>query len=134
MAEGLLRAIGGDRFQVMSAGAAPAAQVSPYAIEVMAEIGIDISQARTKSIQSVQNESFDWVITLCDWARQACPIFRSKNGAAKRLHWSVPDPIDATGTREEILKVYRDARDLIARQIREWLKKEFDIGPEISSH
>jgi arsenate reductase len=84
MAEGLLRAMAGDRFDVASAGVAPSS-VRPEAIEVMREIGIDISSHRSKSVDEFTDEQFDYVITVCDNAREQCPVFPAQ---AKMLHWS----------------------------------------------
>src|SRR6266581_2518190 len=91
MAEGLLRSLGGDQFEAYSAGT-EATSVRPLAIEVMAELGIDISGQQSKQLSRYLNEPFDEVITVCDTAAEACPIFPS----AKRLrHWSFPDPSQA---------------------------------------
>jgi len=131
MAEGFMRLWGGESVRVMSAGSHPASQVSPLAIEVMREKGIDISHQFPKSLESVADESFDWVITLCDDAKQVCPIFRGKDGAARQLHWSIPDPCGASYDEEEILYEYRSARDLIASRIANWLKEELGIVVEV---
>ena len=109
MAEGLLRSIGGDRFEVESSGTI-ASFVRPQAIAVMAEIGIDISEHRSKCLDGFLGTSFDYVITVCDHAGANCPVFP---GAAKRLHWSFDDPAEATGSDEEILTVFRRVRDEI---------------------
>jgi len=113
MAEGLLRHLAGNRFEVFSAGIAPSV-VNPYAIKVMAEIGIDISQHRSKSIGEFRGGSFDYVITVCDNARESCPFFPA---AKKQLHWGFPDPANADGTPEQILAVYRTVRDSIKEKI-----------------
>ncbi|HQY66511.1 MAG TPA: arsenate reductase ArsC, partial [Pyrinomonadaceae bacterium] len=94
MAEGLLRDIAGDRFDVVSAGTL-ASFVRPQAIAVMAEIGIDISGHRSKCLDEFFGQSFDYVITVCDNANETCPIFP---GRAKRIHWSFDDPAEAVGT------------------------------------
>src|SRR5947209_3722629 len=107
MAEGLLRHLGGDRFEVFSAGT-EATQVRPLAIKAMAELGIDISKQQSKTLDRYLNEPFDEVITVCDTAAEACPVFP---GAAKRNHWSFPDPSQATGSEAEQLAVYRRVRD-----------------------
>jgi arsenate reductase len=117
MAEGWLRYLGGDRFEVFSAGT-EATQVRPQAIKVMAELGIDISGQRSKTLDRYLNEPFDKVITVCDQANETCPVFF---GAQKRLHWSFPDPSKATGTEEEQLAVYRRVRDEIRARIEQVL-------------
>lgn len=113
MAEGLLRSLGGDRFEIFSAGT-EATQVRPLAIQVMAEQGIDISGQQSKTLERYLNEPFDEVITVCDAAAEACPIFP---GAAHRRHWSFPDPSQARGSEAEQLAVYRNVRDAICARI-----------------
>ena len=97
MAEGLLRHLGGDRFEAYSAGT-EATQVRPLAIEVMRELDIDISGQQSKTLDRYVGEPFDKVITVCDTAAEACPVFP---GAREQLHWSFPDPSQATGSPEE---------------------------------
>jgi arsenate reductase (thioredoxin) len=113
MAEGLLRHLGNDRFEVFSAGT-EATFVRPMAIKAMAELGIDISRQQSKTLDRYLDEPFDDVITVCDTAAEACPVFP---GAARRLHWSFKDPSKATGSESEQLKVYRQVRDLIRSRI-----------------
>jgi arsenate reductase len=113
MAEGLLRWLGGSVVEVTSAGTNPK-PVHPDAVRVMREIGLDISRQKSKSAEPYYRQRFDYVITLCDDAREACPIFP---GAAKSLHWSLPDPAAATGTEEERLQVFREVRDRLAARI-----------------
>ncbi len=113
MAEGLLRALGGERFEPYSAGT-EATRVRQPAIDVMAEIGIDISGQQSKTLERYRDEPFDLVITVCDQANEACPIFP---GAKRRLHWSFPDPSTATGAEEEQRAVYRQVRDAIRERI-----------------
>ena len=117
MAEGLLRHLGGDRFAAFSAGT-EATQVRPLAIKAMAELGIDISHQQSKTLDRYLNEPFDMVITVCDQANEACPVFF---GAQKRLHWSFPDPSKAIGTETEQLAVYRRVRDEIEARIEQEL-------------
>jgi arsenate reductase len=117
MAEGLLRYLGGSRFEVHSAGT-EATHVRPFAIEAMAELGIDISQQQSKTLDRYLGEPFDAVITVCDQAAEACPVVP---GARRRLHWSFPDPSKATGPRDEQLAIYRQVRDAIAARIRDEL-------------
>jgi arsenate reductase len=113
MAEGLLRHLAGDRFAVYSAGT-EATHVRPLAIAAMADLGIDISGQQSKTLERYLGEPFDYVITVCDQANEACPVFP---GAKKRLHWSFPDPSRATGSEDAQLRVYREVRDAIARRI-----------------
>ena len=113
MAEGLLRSLGGDQFEAFSAGT-EATQVRPLAIKAMAELGIDISKQQSKTLERYLSEPFDEVITVCDTAAEACPLFP---GAAKMQHWSFPDPSKATGSQEEQLAVYRHVRDDIRARI-----------------
>jgi arsenate reductase len=113
MAEGLLRAYGGDRFEVFSAGT-EATFVRPQAIAAMAELGIDISYQESKTLERFLGEPFDAVITVCDDANESCPVFL---GATRRLHWSFPDPSTVTGTDAEQLAVYRRVRDDIKSRI-----------------
>jgi arsenate reductase len=117
MAEGLLRHLAGDRFDAYSAGT-EATHVRPLAIRAMAELGIDIADQQSKTLDRYLGEAFDAVITVCDQAAEACPVFP---GARTRLHWSFPDPSKAAGTEAEQLAVYRQVRDAIARQIRDAL-------------
>ncbi|HZS48545.1 MAG TPA: arsenate reductase ArsC [Blastocatellia bacterium] len=114
MAEGLLRHDGGDRFEVYSAGTKPS-QVRPEAIEVMKEIGIDISSHRSKSVDEFVGQSFDYVITVCDNAKENCPIFP---GGTKHIHSSFDDPAAAQGDYDARLAVFRRVRD----EVRDRLK------------
>jgi arsenate reductase len=118
MAEGLLRARAGDRFQVFSAGARPVGHVHPLAIHVMQELGIDISRHTSKSLDVFDGQKFDYLITVCDNAREACPTYA---GAAQQLHWSFDDPAHATGTEEQKLTVFRRVRDEIRQRIQRFL-------------
>ena len=103
MAEALLRKHGGDRFEVSSAGTEPRG-VNPLTLRVLDEAGIDASWARSKSVDEFLGDPFDFVITVCDQARQACPVFP---GVHESLHWGYEDPAEATGTDEERLAVFR---------------------------
>jgi arsenate reductase len=114
MAEGMLRAWGAGRFEVESAGT-EATHVRPEAIAVMAEIGIDIAGQESKSLERFLGRPFDRVITVCDDAREACPVFP---GATQTSHWSFPDPSAASGSEDERLAVFRSVRDEIAERIR----------------
>ena len=113
MPKGLLRSLGGDQFEAFSAGT-EATQVRPLAMKAMAELGIDISQQQSKTLKRYLNEPFDEVITVCDTAAEACPLFP---GAAKMHHWSFPDPSQATGSEAEQFAVYRRVRDAIRARI-----------------
>lgn len=111
MAEGLLRHLAGDRFEVHSAGT-EATFVRPEAIRAMAELGSDISHQESKTLDRYVDEPFDFVVTVCDNANEACPFFP---GAKNRLHWSLPDPSQAAG--DERLAVFREVRDEIWSRI-----------------
>jgi arsenate reductase (thioredoxin) len=113
MAEGLLRYLAGDRFEAMSAGT-EATHVRPLAIRAMEEIGIDISGQESKTLDRYLQEPFDYVITVCDDANEACPFFP---GAQNRLHWSFEDPSWVEGSEEERLAVFRSVRDRIRERI-----------------
>jgi arsenate reductase len=118
MAEGFLRAMAGDRFEVASAGT-EATAVRPLATQVMSEVGVDLSGHSSKTLDQFVAQPWDFVITVCDSANERCPVFPA---AAKRLHWSFPDPSRATGTDEAKLAVFRDVRDAIGRRLQEWLR------------
>jgi arsenate reductase len=118
MAEGLLRALAGDRFEAMSAGT-EATHVRPLAIRAMRELGVDISGQESKTLDRYLREPCVYVITVCDDANEACPFFP---GAANRLHWSFEDPSRAKGSEEERLAVFRSVRDRIRQRI------EDDLG------
>jgi len=110
LAEGILRHVAGDLFEVQSAGSNPAGYVHPKAIEVMKEIGIDISGHTSKHMNEFLDRKIDTVITVCGNADQACPMFP---GQVNRYHWGFDDPAHATGTEEEILNEFRRVRDQI---------------------
>ena len=110
LAEGILRHLGGDLFTVHSAGSRPAGFVHPKAIEVMREIGIDISGHTSKHLNDFLTSKVDTVITVCGKADQACPMFP---GQVNRYHWGFDDPAHATGTEEEVLNIFRQVRDQI---------------------
>ena len=113
MAEGLLRHLGGERFEAHSAGT-EATKVRPLAIRAMNELGIDISTQTSKTLDPYVNDRFDYVITVCDDANEACPYFPN---AAHRVHWSLPDPSKATGTEAEQLTIYEKVRDDLRSRI-----------------
>ncbi len=114
MAEGLLRHLGGDRFEVASAGVAPT-RVRPEAIKAMAERDIDISGQHAKSVDTFTGQEFDYVITVCDNANEQCPVFP---GNTKRIHWSFDDPASAEGDEESRLDVFRRVRDEIFQRLK----------------
>ena len=116
MAEGLLRDIAGDKYEVQSAGVSRSA-VRPEAVEVMKEIGINISSQRSKSVDKFAGQHFDYVITVCDNANENCPIFP---GSTSRIHWSFDDPADA-GAPADRLAVFKRVRD----EIKEKLTSQF---------
>lgn len=113
MAEGMLRAWAGERYEVHSAGV-EATEVRPLAIRAMAEIGIDLSRHESKALDRYRGASIDVAVTVCDDAKEACPFFP---GAGHQLHWSFPDPAAASGSEEDQLAVYRQVRDQIAERI-----------------
>lgn len=114
MAEGLLRQLAGDRFEVVSAGTEPRS-VNPLAIAAMREIAIDISRHRSKPVKEFLGQHFTYVITVCDSANERCPIFP---GTVKRLHWPLQDPAAAVGNEAERMQVFRRVRDDIAERVR----------------
>lgn len=117
MAEGLLRALAHDRYEVFSAGTR-ATQVNPFAIEAMLRRGIDIGGQRSKALDEYLAQPFDYVITVCDNAAETCPIFP---GPARRIHWGFPDPAAVGGGDAERLAAFETARDAIEARFREWL-------------
>ncbi len=112
LAEGVLRSVAGDLFEVASAGSVPAGYVHPLAIEVMGEIGIDISSHRSKHLREFLECPIETVITVCGNADQACPIFP---GQVNRHHWPFEDPAHATGTDGEKREIFRRVRNEIRR-------------------
>lgn len=115
MAEGLLRALGRDRFVVFSAGTEPAERIHPLAVAAMRELDLDISGGVPKHLSQFLEDDWDYVITVCDRANEACPVFP---GDAERIHWGFDDPAAATGAEEQQLRVFRRVRDEIAQRIR----------------
>ena len=120
MAEGLLRHLAGDQFAVYSAGTHPST-VNPLAIAVRRERDIDISGHTSKSLTVYLDQSFEFVITVCDSAAEACPMFP---GPGRRIHWSFPDPAAVGGNESERLAAFRDVRDAIERQLADWLREQ----------
>ncbi|PJA97598.1 MAG: protein tyrosine phosphatase [Ignavibacteriales bacterium CG_4_9_14_3_um_filter_34_10] len=120
MAEGFLKSFD-DNLEVYSAGTKPAAKVNPFAVKAMKEVGIDISNGKAESVDKYLSQSFDYVITVCDNAKETCPVFI---GAVKyRLHIGFDDPADAVGTEEEVMPVYRRVRDEIKNEFKKFLKQ-----------
>ncbi len=119
MAEGLLRHDAGDRFAVESAGTKPSS-VRKEAIEALRELGIDISGHRSKHVQEFDGQKFDYVITVCDNARESCPVFF---GAAERLHHSFEDPAASAGSEEERMRAFRHVRDELREYLREFTRR-----------
>jgi arsenate reductase len=117
MAEGFLKSFD-PNLEVYSAGTNPASHVSSRAIQVMKEIGIDISQEYPKSVDQFLNDSFDYVITVCDYAKETCPAFSGK--VTHRLHIGFDDPAEAFGTDEEVINEFRRVRDRIKEQFYKW--------------
>lgn len=117
MAEGILKAGYGNVYDVWSAGTEPS-RVNPYAIRVMDEIGIDISDNYSKHIEKFEGDEFDTVVTVCDHAKEICPIFP---GAKKYLHHGFTDPSKFRGKDEEIMAGFREVRD----EIKSWIDQEF---------
>ena len=113
MAEGFLKSFD-NNLEVYSAGTKPADKVNPFAVKAMREIGIDISKGIPENVEKYLSESFDYVITVCDNAKETCPIFTGK--VKKRFHIGFDDPAEATGSEEEVMPVYRRVRDEIRKQ------------------
>jgi len=119
MAEGLFRAEGGAACQVFSAGTKPSF-VRPEAIAAMREIGIDISAHRSKPASEFAGQAFDYVVTVCDNARDNCPVFP---GSATRLHWSCDDPAAVEGTEAGRLAAFREVRDRLGEHVRAFFRE-----------
>lgn len=117
MAEGFLNSLYGNRYEAYSAGTEPS-EVNPHAIQVMSEMGIDISKHRSKSAQEFIEQEFDYVITVCDKAKKTCPFFP---GGKRHLHKSFEDPVLFEGNEDDTLSEFRQVRD----EIKAWISKEF---------
>ncbi len=114
-----MRHIAGERFEVFSAGIDPT-ELNPLAIKVMREIGMDISNQKSKSLDVFLDKKLDYVITVCDNAKKICPAFSGKH---KNIHWDIEDPAKAKGTEDEKLDFFRRIRDEIKKRGTEWQKK-----------
>jgi arsenate reductase len=128
MAEGFLRAKSGGKLDAASAGVRASGYVHPLAIRAMREIGIDISGQKSKSLDVFGDEPFDFVVTVCDNARETCPVFPAKTA---QLHWSLPDPAEAQGSDDEKMSVFRSVRDEIERRVTEFLQQNVATEPKI---
>jgi arsenate reductase (thioredoxin) len=120
MAEGLLRHEAGPSCEVFSAGTTPT-RVRPEAIAVMREAGIDLSGHHSKSVEEFLGQDFDYVITVCDNARESCPVFPA---TTRRIHWSIEDPAAVGGGEEERLNAFRRARDEMQKRLRAFLREQ----------
>ena len=118
MAEELWENLGAGEWQAESAGSNPSGYVHPLAIEAMKELDIDLSENTSKHLKQFTDQQFDLVVTVCDNAKESCPVF---NGATHTLHWPFDDPADATGSDEEKMKMFRRVRDEIKTKIQNYL-------------
>lgn len=128
MAEGLVNHLLGDRWEAFSAGTEPAGYVHPLAVRVMAELGIDISDQRSKSVEELFGRDFDAVVTVCDQAARNCPVWL---GRGRVKHIGFPDPAQATGSEEKRLELFRRVRDGLRREVFRYLEeveKEGETG------
>ncbi len=123
MADGLINHDFADKIQAFSAGTEPYG-LNPKAVQVMAEIGVDISSNRSDHLERYEKQSFDYVITLCGDANEKCPLFF---GGVKRLHMGFDDPPKATGSEDEIMAVYRRVRDEIRKRLGDFFRTELGI-------
>jgi arsenate reductase len=126
MAEALLRHLGGPAFEVFSAGTEPRG-INPLTVRALEEVGINISGARSKSVAEFLEQEFDYVVTVCDRARQVCPVFP---GGGQRLHWGLQDPAEAEGTEEQRLAVFRRVLGEVRTRVRSFIPfalKEHDV-------
>jgi len=128
MAEGLLHHLGGARFEVYSAGT-EATHVHPLAVHAMANVGIDISGARSKHLDEFNGQDFDYVITVCDHAAESCPVFP---GDPQRIHWSFEDPSAARGDEEARYRVFERVRNQLTQRLRTWVQLPLECGKSAS--
>lgn len=122
MAEGWLRHLAGDTFDVFSAGTHPVG-LNPAAVEAMREVDIDLTSHRSKAVTEFAGQLFDYVVTVCDRAKDTCPLWL---GQTRMVHWSFDDPAAVTGTSENQHQTFRRVRDEICEAIRRWLESEFN--------
>jgi arsenate reductase (thioredoxin) len=127
MAQGWVNHVLGDRWQAQSAGTKPAAVVHPLAVRVMAEIGVDIHLAEPRSVDALLDEPWDVVVTVCDSAKEVCPVFPRP---VEQVHVSFPDPADAQGSEEERLVAFRAVRDDIRARLLPELEQRSRMGQE----
>lgn len=120
MAQVIWQHLGQDSWKAESAGSKPAGFVHPLALQAIAEIGLDTSELHSKSVERFSGEKFDLAITVCDHAKEACPVLP---GVKTTLHWPFDDPADATGSDDEKMKCFRRVRDQISDRIKEYLEK-----------
>jgi arsenate reductase (thioredoxin) len=118
MAEGLLRHLAGDKFEVFSAGTRPS-HLRPEAVQVMRELGIDISGHRSKSVNEFAGQAFNFVITVCDDAKESCPVFPA---TTERIHWSIEDPAAVVNSEEHRLAAFRRARNELQQRLHKFLQ------------
>jgi arsenate reductase len=122
MAEAFLRAYAGDRYQAYSAGLEPR-EIHPLTRKVMAEVGIDISRQRSKSLKDYMGRvHFGYLITVCAQAEQKCPS--TFPGMGQRLHWDIEDPAQLIGSDEEKLNKFREIRDIVQKRVRDWVDSQ----------
>ncbi len=121
MAEGFLKSFD-NNLEVFSAGTKPAEKINPFAVKAMKEIGIDISAGIAENVDKYLDQSFDYVITVCDNAKETCPVFIGD--VKHRLHIGFDDPADAVGSEEEVMPIYHRVRDEIKREFYEFYLKE----------
>ena len=126
MAEGLLRDLAGEQFEIYSAGSKPST-VNPFAIRAMQQRGLDIRHHHSKHLNQFIDVPFDYVITVCDNAAESCPIFP---GPSQRIHWGFPDPAAVEGSDEALLEAFRVVRDAIEQQLRQWLNANHSLSTE----
>ncbi|HSM26120.1 MAG TPA: arsenate reductase ArsC [Anaerolineaceae bacterium] len=126
MGEGLLKHLANDYFEIFSAGTHPST-LNPYAVLAMAEMDIDIRDQYSKSLDEFLQQTFDYVITVCDRAAESCPVFP---GPAQRIHWGFPDPAAVEGSHQEKLAAFIQARDAIKSQFEEWLQELENSKPD----
>ena len=122
MAEGFLKSFDPE-LDVYSAGTKPSDSIHPRAVQVMREVGIDISRGHPKNVDQFLNRTFDYVITVCDNARETCPVFLG--GVKERLHIGFEDPAQVTGTDEQVLEIFRKVRDEIKRDFKDFYNEKF---------